>query len=195
LIIGNKTVDGEDAESKFAAAAVAATRLWLQKAVIGLELCPFAAAVYANERIRYSVSDQHSAVGLREDLSAELQFLHDTDAQQCETTLLIHPRALQEFSDYNEFLSEADAAVAEMGFEGELQIASFHPAYQFHGTAPQAVENCTNRSPYPMLHLLREASIERAVATYPGVDEIYSRNLRTLRRLGTAGWQRLWEKE
>lgn len=195
MIIGNEPQDGEDAESKFAAAAVAATRLWLQKAVIGLELCPFAATVHASERIRYSVSDQHSTSGLREDLATELQFLHDTDAQQCETTLLIHPRALQDFGGYNEFLDEADAIIAELGFEGELQVASFHPAYQFHGTSPQDVENCTNRSPHPMLHLLREASIERAVAAYPDTDEIYNRNVRTLRRLGWEGWQRLWTPE
>ena len=192
MIIDINAAHGADAEAEFAAATVAATRLWMQRAVIGLQLCPFAAAVYVNERIRYSVSDQHSTIGLREDLSAELQFLHDADAQQCETTLLIHPRALQEFGDYNEFLSEADAAVAAMGFEGELQIASFHPAYQFHGTSPQAVENCTNRSPYPMLHLLREASIERALRAVADPDEIYRRNIRTLRGLGHEGWRKLW---
>jgi len=195
LIIGNEPQDGEDAELKSAAAALAATRVWLQKAVIGLELCPFAAAVHATERIRYSVSDQRSASGLLEDLATELQFLHDTDARQCETTLLIHPHALQDFGDYNEFLDEADALIAAMGFEGELQVASFHPAYQFEGTALKDVENCTNRSPYPMLHLLREASIERAVAAYPDTDEIYKKNVRTLRRLGWEGWQRLWTTE
>ncbi|HEY4367049.1 MAG TPA: DUF1415 domain-containing protein [Steroidobacteraceae bacterium] len=174
-----------------AAAVIAATRNWLQKAVIGLGLCPFAAEPYRRERIRYRVSEQDSAAGLIEELCEELQALQAADPDECETTLLIHPHVLTDFLDYNDFLDDADAAVRGLGLEGELQVASFHPAYQFAGTAPQDVENCTNRSPYPMLHLLREASVERAVAGFPDADRIPDRNVETLRQLGRDGWQRL----
>jgi len=171
---------------------IARTRIWLEKAVIGLGLCPFAANVYLRDQIRYCVSTQNSTHGLLEDLSRELQRLQETDPQLCETTLLIHPQVLNDFSDYNEFLSEADAAVLALDLEGELQIASFHPHYQFAGSAADDIENYSNRSPYPMLHLLRDASVTRAVATFPGVNEIGDKNQATLRHLGKAGWQRLW---
>ena len=171
---------------------IAATRIWLERAVIGQQLCPFAAGPYLNDRVRYRVSAQRSSVGLLEELSHELQALQDADPLQCETTLLIHPQVLTAFLDYNDFLDECDAAVAELGFEGELQVASFHPAYQFAGTAAADIENYTNRSPYPMLHLLREASVARAVASFPAIDEIGARNIETLRRLGHEGWRRLW---
>jgi hypothetical protein len=173
------------------AVAIAATRSWLEKVVIGLQLCPFARAVYSAERIRYSVSSHASTKGLKEDLAAELQLLALADEIAHETTLLIHPHVLQSFADYNEFLSEADATVAELGYEGELQVASFHPLYQFQGTASNDVENFSNRSPYPMLHLLRESSIERAIETYPNVDDIPNNNIRTLRALGIVEMQKL----
>jgi hypothetical protein len=171
---------------------IAATRTWLERAVIGQQLCPFAAGPYLNDRVRYFVSAQRSSVGLLEELSHELQALQDADPLQRETTLLIHPQVLADFLDYNDFLDECDAAVAELGFEGELQVASFHPRYQFAGTGAQDIENYTNRSPYPMLHLLREASIAQAVASFPAIDEIGTRNMETLRRLGHEGWRRLW---
>lgn len=171
---------------------IAATRIWLEKAVIGQHLCPFAAAPYLSDRVRFCVSAQHSPDGLLEDLGRELQRLQDADPLQCETTLLIHPQVLTDFLDYNDFLDICDAALAELGLEGELQVASFHPNYQFAGTRKQDITNFTNRSPYPMLHLLREASIARAVATFPGIDEIGPKNMETLRRLGHEGWQRLW---
>jgi hypothetical protein len=171
---------------------IAATRIWLERAVIGQQLCPFAAAPYLSDRVRFCVTEQRSGGGLLEDLHRELQMLRDADPLQCETTLLIHPHAMTEFRDYNDFLDECDAAVAELGLEGELQVASFHPNYQFAGTSEQDITNFTNRSPYPMLHLLREASVARAVATFPAIDEIGSRNMETLRRLGHEGWQRLW---
>jgi hypothetical protein len=174
---------------------VAATRNWLEKAVIGLRLCPFAAEAHRGQRIRYRVSAEASNVGLLEELCEELELLRDTDPQQCETTLLIHPHALADFHDYNDFLDEADAAVRGLGLEGELQIASFHPHYQFAGTGADDIENYTNRSPYPMLHLLREASISRAVAGFAGVEEIGARNIETLRRLGQEGWRGLWLQE
>lgn len=174
---------------------VAATRDWLTRAVIGLGLCPFAEGVHRLDRIRYRVSARRSTSGLVEDLAEELTHLHAADPARCETSLLIHPHVLNDFGDYNQFLDEADATVAALGLAGELQIASFHPAYRFAGSDPDSVENYSNRSPYPMLHLLREASVTRAVATFPGVREIGARNMATLRALGDAGWRALWNRD
>lgn len=171
---------------------IAATRRWLERAVIGLQLCPFAAVAHLNDRVRYCVSAQRSGVGLLEDLAHELQALQDADPLKCETTLLIHPHVLTDFLEYNDFLDACDGAVAELGFEGELQVASFHPRYQFAGTDVQDIENYSNRSPYPMLHLLREASVARAVANFPDIDRIGVMNKETLRRLGHEGWRQLW---
>jgi hypothetical protein len=171
---------------------IAETRAWIEKAVIGLDLCPFAKPVYVSDRIRYRVSDAQSADVLLNDLSSELRFLQAADPEIVETTLLIHPRVLTDFIAYNQFLGEADAALAQLGLEGELQIASFHPHYQFAGTGADAIENYTNRSPYPMLHLLRESSIERAVTAVADPTAIYERNIVTLRRLGHEGWRALW---
>ncbi len=170
---------------------LAATRHWLEKAVIGLDLCPFAKAVYVKDQIRYVVSRAESAEALRDDLTAELQALVAADPQETDTTLLIHPQVLEDFFEYNEFLGIADATVAELDLEGVLQIASFHPRYQFAGSDPDDIANATNRSPYPMLHLLREASVDRAVAAFPEAAEIYEKNIATLRRLGREGWRRL----
>ena len=127
-------------------------------------------------------------------MTQELKLLAAADPLLCETSLLIHPHVLGNFLDYNEFLDRADAAVAALGLEGELQIASFHPSYQFAGSEPDDVENCSNRSPYPMLHLLRESSV-RATAAFPGVDEIGNRNMSTLRELGAAGLRKLLDAE
>jgi hypothetical protein len=160
--------------------------------VIGLNLCPFAESVYRGGRVRFHVSEQRSASGLLEELRVELAELHAADPLRCETTLLIHPWVLTDFIEYNDFLDVCEATIAQLDLEGELQVASFHPQYQFSGTEPTDIENFTNRSPYPMLHLLREASIERAIAGVADPDEIYRRNIRTLRDLGHAGWQRLW---
>ena len=171
---------------------IAATQRWLERAVIGLQLCPFAAAPHLHDRVRYCVSAQRSGVGLLEELGHELQALQDADPLKCETTLLIHPHVLTDFIEYNDFLDACDAAVAEFGFEGELQVASFHPRYQFAGTDAEDIENYSNRSPYPMLHLLREASVERAIANFPHIDRIGEINKETLRRLGHEGWRRLW---
>lgn len=181
---------GEEAEH-----FIAATRDWLEKAVIGLGLCPFAEHVYRGRQIRFKVSTETSTTGLVKDLRAELRHLHAADPAVWETTLLIHPYALGDFDDYNQFLDDADATVRALGLEGELQVASFHPAYQFAGSGADDVANCTNRSPYPMLHLLREASVTRAVESLPGVNEIGSRNAATLGALGHAGWRRLWTRE
>ena len=170
---------------------IAATRRWIEKAVIGLRLCPFAAAPFVRDQIRYRVSAQRSADGLAQELAQELVHLHAADPQLCETSLLIHPHVLTDFADYNQFLGEAEAAIAALRLRGELQIASFHPDYQFAGSAPDDVENFSNRSPYPMLHLLRETSVARAVSGYSAVDEIGERNMATLRALGAKGWRDL----
>lgn len=170
---------------------VAATRRWLERAVIGLDLCPFAKAVYVREQIRYRVSEAETPEVLLDDLLEELEGLAQADPATTDTTLLIHPRVLGDFHDYNDFLGAADAAVAGLGLTGTIQVASFHPAYQFAGTAPDDIENFTNRSPYPMLHLLREASVERAVAAFPDARRIFEKNIETLRRLGHEGWRRL----
>ena len=160
--------------------------------MIGLNLCPFAENPYRGNRVRLVISEQRSAAGLLEDLRAELQTLAAADPKEIETTLLIHPWVLADFTEYNDFLEVCEAAVAELDLEGELQVASFHPQYQFAQSQPDDIENYTNRSPYPMLHLLREASVERAVEAVGDSEEIYRRNIRTLRALGHAGWQRLW---
>jgi hypothetical protein len=171
--------------------AIDATRHWLEQAVIGLNLCPFAKAVHVREQIRWVESPARDPQALLDDLVRELQFLASADPAVVETTLLIHPQALNDFLDYNDFLDLADAAIEELGLAGVLQVASFHPDYQFEGTAPGDVENLSNRSPHPMLHLLREDSIDRAVATFPDAAAIYQRNIETLRRLGADGWRRL----
>jgi len=171
---------------------VAATRVWLERSVIGLNLCPFAESVYRADRVLFRVREQRSASALLDDLRSELRDLQAADPLRCETTLLIHPWVLTDFIEYNDFLDVCEAAIIELGLEGELQVASFHPRYRFAGTQSEDIENYTNRSPYPMLHLLREASIERAVAAVPDTAEIYRRNIRTLRDLGHAGWRRLW---
>ncbi len=167
------------------------TRLWVEKAVIGLNLCPFAKPVYLKSLIRYAVSAARTPEELFADLQRELRLLADTPAAEVETTLLIHPRVLDAFLDFNDFLGIAEDAVAMMDLEGVLQVASFHPAYQFEGTRKDDVTNCSNRSPYPTLHLLREASIEAAVATHPDPDAIYRANIETLRRIGRKGWEAL----
>lgn len=170
------------------------TRRWLERAVIGLNLCPFAASPYRGGRVHLRISRQRTAAGLLQDLIDALVDLHEADPLQRETTLLIHPWVLNDFSEYNEFLAVCDATVAELGLEGELQVASFHPDYQFAGTAPQDVENCTNRSPFPTLHLLREDSVTRAVEA-TNTEEIYSSNIQTLRELGHDGWLDLWRDQ
>ncbi len=167
------------------------TQDWLEKAVIGLNLCPFAKAVHVKQQIRYVVSNATTAEALLEDLLEELYVLHESDPEVIDTTLLIHPYVLEDFLDYNDFLDVADAAAAEPQFNDDLQIASFHPQFQFADTAADDIENYTNRSPYQMLHLLREDSVERAVAAFPEAEQIYEKNMATLRALGHAGWKRL----
>jgi uncharacterized protein len=175
-------------------AVLAATRLWIEKAVIGLNLCPFAKAVYVKNQVRYVVSHAPHLDGLLEDLDRELDFLAAADPDAIDTTLLIHPTLLPDFLDFNDFMQLADAAVEEHDLQGVIQIASFHPAFQFEGTEPDDIGNYTNRAPFPILHLLRESSIARAVAVFPEAETIYERNIETLQKLGIEGWQALWRK-
>jgi hypothetical protein len=170
---------------------IAATRAWIERAVIGLNLCPFAKAVYLKDRIRYVVNHTESLEEVAAALEQELLCLHATPAETVETTLLICPRALVDFLDFNDFLDVADETLDRLGLAGTLQIASFHPGYQFAGTQADDITNCTNRSPYPTLHLLREDSVDAAVAAFPEADQIYLRNMETLRRLGAKGWTAL----
>ena len=174
------------------ATVIASTQRWLERAVIGLNLCPFAKAVHVKRQIRYAVSAATTADALLAELRHEIDLLGKAEPEEIDTTLLIHPQALNDFIDYLRFLKHADIAITKLGQEGSLQIASFHPAYEFAGSAPDDIANFTNRSPYPMLHLLREASIDRAVAAFPDAATIYERNIDTLRRLGHEGWRRLW---
>ena len=175
-------------------AVVAAMRQWIEQAVIGLNLCPFAKAVYVKNQVRFAVSAAKHLDGLLEDLDRELDFLAAADPNEIDTTLLIHPTLLPDFLDFNDFLQLAEAAVDEHGLEGVIQLASFHPQFQFADTAPDDIGNYTNRAPFPTLHLLREASIERAVAAFPEAETIYLRNIETLKALGHAGWDALWGK-
>lgn len=173
---------------------IAATREWLEKAVIGLNLCPFAKAVLVKNQVRFVVSAAKHLDGLLEDLDRELDFLAAADPETVDTTLLIHPTLLPDFLDFNDFLQLAEAAVDEHGLEGVIQIASFHPQFQFEGTAPDDMGNFTNRAPYPTLHLLREASIAHAVEAFPEAETIYQRNIEMLEALGRPAWEALLDR-
>jgi hypothetical protein len=170
---------------------IAATSGWLDRVVIGLGLCPFAKAVQARQQVRYRVTEATDATQLLLVLEEELRTLMAADPQLIDTTLLIHPCALCDFLDYNDFLNDADDKLVELELDGELQIASFHPDYCFADAAPDDAANFTNRSPYPMLHLLREASVSRAVASFPDAARIYERNITTLRGLSAQELARL----
>jgi len=171
---------------------VEATILWLEKVVIGLNLCPFAKAIHVKNQIRYVVSHASQGAVLLDELKRELQLLVATDPEQIESTLLIHPRVLEDFVEYNAFLADCDLALEELELDGVVQVASFHPQYQFAGTKIDDVTNYTNRSPFPMLHLLREASVTRAAESFPNVESIYQKNIEMLKKLGKARMERLF---
>lgn len=170
---------------------IAATRRWVDRAVIGLNLCPFAKAVQVKDQVRYVVAQAETPEALLELFMDELQALSDADPERIDTTLIIHPYVLNDFLDFNEFLDVADAAIEDMSLDGELQVASFHPDYQFADTDPNDISNFTNRAPYPILQLLREDSIDRAVEAFPDAAEIFEKNIETLDQLGHAGWDKL----
>jgi hypothetical protein len=169
--------------------AVRSVRQWVETLVVGMNLCPFAKRELVKNRVRFVTTTSTTEEQLLMALQAELELLN-TDPS-VETTLLIHANLLQDFHDYNGFLGYADSLLVEMGLEGIYQIASFHPHYQFDGTNPDDAENYTNRSPYPMLHLIREASLERAIADYPAVDQIPVRNVALMNELGQEKLQEL----
>jgi hypothetical protein len=171
------------------------TQDWLIKAVIGLNLCPFAKAVHVKEQIKYVVSEATTVEKLLEDLAKELEFLAEVSREKTDTTLLIHPKVLNDFLDYNDFLELADQLLEDLDLDGELQIASFHPQYQFAGTEIDDITNFTNRSPYPTLHLIREDSIDEAVKAFPEAEAIFESNMQTMEKLGTDGWLKLFPKK
>ena len=170
---------------------LAATQLWLEKAVIGLNLCPFAKAVYVKQQVHFVVSMAANEAELLSELQVELEALLSMDSQVRDTTLLIIPNRFNDFLDFNDFIGEADALLEEMDLGGVLQIASFHPQFQFAGTDVSDVSNYTNRAPYPILHLLREASVDRAVESCPEAEAIFEANMATLEKLGHEGWAAL----
>lgn len=167
------------------------TRKWLEKAVIGLNLCPFAKAPHVKNLVRISVSQARHLDGFLEDLDRELQLLGDTPADELETTLLVHPTLFPDFDTFNQMLDIADAAVVDNGLEGIVQIAPFHPDFQFEGTDSDDIGNYTNRSPYPTLHLIREDSIAKAAQAFPDASAIFERNIALLEKMGHEGWDKL----
>ncbi|GAB4202992.1 MAG: DUF1415 domain-containing protein [Tibeticola sp.] len=174
-----------------AALVIADTRRWIERAVIGLNLCPFAKAVHVKGLIHYAVSFETDWPALLDDVERELLALAAADPTQRDTTLLIAPLADADFMLFTAFVAEAERRLAQRGLEGTLQIAPLHPQFQFAGTTPEDITNATNRAPYPTLHLLREASIDRAVAAYPNAERIYEANMALLERLGPGGWEAL----
>jgi uncharacterized protein len=174
---------------------IADTQRWLERAVIGLNLCPFAKAVHVKGLIRYAVSEATSPAELLVDLKNELNSLANMDAADVsiayDTTLLIAPYCLQDFLDFNDFLGKADKLIAKMKLEGTIQLANFHPQYQFAGTEPDDITNFTSRAPYPTLHLLRESSVDQAVEAFPEAEAIFEVNMETMERLGLKGWDAL----
>ncbi|MFZ4537080.1 DUF1415 domain-containing protein [Propionivibrio sp.] len=170
---------------------VAATCKWLERAVIGLNLCPFAKSVHVKKQVRYVVSEATDSDALLADLERELQYLASVSPKETETTLLVHPFVLEDFDDFTDFLDLVDVVVRTQGLAGKLQVANFHPDYCFADAEPDDIGNFTNRSPYPTLHLIREASIDRAVAAFPEAAQIFERNIEMLEEMGLEGWQAL----
>jgi hypothetical protein len=167
------------------------TRRWVQRAVIGLNLCPFAKAVEVKQQVRYAVSSASGAKGFLADLKRELLGLAAADPQLLDTTMLMAPDGFAEFLDFNAVLARADQLLADLDLDGVLQIASLHPRYQFADTEADDITNFTNRAPYPTLHLLREASVDRAVAAFPHSETIFETNMQTMHKLGLQGWSAL----
>ncbi|HEY0295370.1 MAG TPA: DUF1415 domain-containing protein [Bordetella sp.] len=177
-----------------AARQVAADTLrWVEKAVIGLNLCPFAKAVQIKSQVRYAVSDATDEEGVLADLEDELLLIAEADPEKVDTTLLILPEALHDFYEFNDFGELSDRLLKRLRLVGDLQVATFHPAFQFADTDPGDAGNYTNRSPYPILHILREASIDRAVDAFPEADAIYEKNIETMEKLGLDGWRKLMD--
>lgn len=171
--------------------AIEDTQKWLLEAVVGLNLCPFAKAVVVKDMVRYRVCASTEPADVLAMLREELQHLAETDPEKLDTTLLIAPNALPDFLDFNDFLADCDDVLLDLELDGVLQVADFHPLYQFGGTEVDDIENFTNRTPYPTLHLLREASMDNAVEAYPDASLIFERNIEVLKALGNEGWAQL----
>ena len=171
-----------------ASVVVEDTVRWMERAVIGLNLCPFAKGLHGKGQIHYVVSTATESAQLLQELARELKDLAEISPEKPDTTLLMAPACFPDFLDFNDFLEQADALIDALDLGGVLQIATFHPAFQFGGTTADDVTNCTNRAPYPTLHLLREDSIDRAVEAFPEAETIYERNMQVLEAMGTAGW-------
>lgn len=171
--------------------AIAATKLWLERAVIGLNLCPFAKGVHVKNQVRYVVSAAQTSEELLADVLKEFEVLAEASREKIDTTLLIHPHVLTDFLDYNDFLEVVDNALEDVDLAGILQVASMHPQFQFADTEPDDITNFTNRSPYPTLHILREESIDEAVAAIPEAETIFDKNIETMTKLGHEGWNAL----
>ena len=171
--------------------AIEDTQKWLLEAVVGLNLCPFAKAVVVKDMVRYRVCASFDPADVLAMLREELQHLAEADSDTLDTTLLIAPNALPSFLDFNDFLADCDEVLIDLELDGVLQVADFHPHYQFGGTEVDDIENFTNRTPYPTLHLLREASIDKAVEAYPDASLIFERNIGVLNKLGHEGWAKL----
>ena len=170
---------------------IADTQRWLERAVIGLNLCPFAKAPHIKGQIHYAVCTGDEPAALLQQLQAELTALAEADPALRETTLLMAPGQMADFLAFNDFLDAADAMLEELGLEGVLQVAPFHPQFQFAGTDEDDIGNATNRSPYPTLHLIREESIDRAVEAFPDAEAIFEGNIAKLEKLGAEGWAAL----
>jgi hypothetical protein len=175
----------------FEITAIEDTKKWLLEAVVGLNLCPFAKAVVVKDMVRYRVCSSADSADLLVMLREELLHLAQTDPNTLDTTLLIAPKALPDFLDFNDFLAECDDVLTGLKLDGVLQVADFHPHYQFGGTDVNDIENFTNRTPYPTLHLLREDSIDKAVQAYPDAALIFERNIEVLNTLGHEAWAQL----
>ena len=164
---------------------------WLERAVIGLNLCPFAKSVHVKSLIRYAISDAKSESELLADLQSELIFLNSVSPTITDTTLLIAPMCLHDFLEFNQFILKANKSLTKLDLDGIFQIATLHPQYQFAGTDVDDITNYTNRAPYPTLHLLRESSIDRALQAIPNAESIFEVNMNTMRRIGVEGWRDL----
>jgi hypothetical protein len=178
-------------QEAYEAQVVQAMQRWLERAVIGLNLCPFAKSVHVKGQVHYVVSHATEPQALLQELRRELRALAESDPALRDTTLLMLPHCLHDFLDFNDFLHEADRVLLDLELDGILQIASFHPQFQFAGTAADDITNFTNRAPYPTLHLLRESSIDQAVAAFPEAETIFEKNMQTLEQLGPEGWAAL----
>jgi hypothetical protein len=171
--------------------AVQDTRRWLERAVIGLNLCPFAKAVLVKDQVHFGATEADDAAGILKDFTLELDALARCAASERDTTLLVIPQGMEDFLTFNDLAGRAERIVRKRGLEGVVQVATFHPHFVFEDTDEDDITNATNRSPYPILHLLREESVDRAVAAFPDAADIYEANMETLRRLGPEGWQAL----